>query len=71
MFWIFSIVSSKFVYGSDWNVVANPSAEDQEFVDAVVVIIGMLSRLGRELPLYRFYENILAKEFKEAFQVIH
>ena len=65
---IFS-VSAKFVFGNDMSMVANPSKEDQEFIDAVSVLIGIFTRLISELPLYKLYDNKLAREFKEATKV--
>lgn len=62
-------MSAKLVYGSDWHVVTDPSAEDQEFIDAVAVFGSTILRLYTELPLYRLYENSLAREFKEAVEV--
>ena len=40
-----------------------------EFLGAVDTQVDLFTRLYRELPLYKLYNNKLAKEFKEAIEV--
>ena len=68
MTFIFS-VSAKFVFGNDMSVVANPSKEDQEFIDAVSTFIALVWRVLTELPLYKIYNNKLSKDFMESVKV--
>ena len=65
---IFS-VSAKFVFGNDLSVVANPSKEDQEFIDAVSTFIALVWQVIAELSLYKIYNNKLSKDFMESVKV--
>ena len=50
-------------------MVANPSKEDQEFIDAVSTFIALVWRVMAELPLYKIYNNKLSKDFMESVKV--
>lgn len=63
------IVSAKFVYGSDMNVVTKQSEEYKEFVEAIDTLMHIFYRLLVELPLYKLYNNKLARDFIGAVEV--
>ena len=63
------IVSVMTTFGSDWNVVANPTEKEEEFIAAVSRFIGLVFRLSFELPLYKLYDNKLSRDFKAAYKV--
>ena len=62
-------VSAFTVFGSNWDVVANPSNEDIQFMAAVNVIVEAFFRIASELPMYRLYNNKLSRDLKAAFEV--
>ncbi len=66
--WYFA-VSAQVVFGRDWNVVANPTAKDKEFIEAVEFILGSITRVMMEFPWYRIYPDKFSREFKRAQEV--
>ena len=69
MYAAFISVSAKFVYGNDITVVSNPTGEYKDFVKAVADFFEVISRTTTEPPLYKLYNNQLARLFKEATTV--
>ena len=64
------IVSAKTFYGNDWDVVANPTDEDQEFIEAVAFFIGSIVKVMAEFPWYRIYPDKFSRDFRQALQVL-
>ena len=63
------LVSAKFVFGNDLNVVCNPSKEDLEFVEGVSILISLFGRLVEEVPFYKLYHNKTSRDFMKAVEV--
>ena len=63
------VVAAKSVYGSDWNIVANPTPEDEEFMDAVAIFIGSIVKVMAQFPWYRIYPDKFSREFRRALEV--
>ena len=56
-------MSAKAVYGSDWDIVANPTKEDQEFIDAVAFFISSITKVMAVIPWYRIYPDKFSRDF--------
>ena len=64
------VVSSLTVFGSDVDVVANPTPENEEFIVAVHSIFQLFSDIVVSLPLYKIYDNKVSRDFKAAAKVL-
>jgi len=62
-------VSAFSVFGTTWDVVANPTDEDVQFMAAVNFLFEMITRMAVELPLYKVYNNKLSRDSKAAIDV--
>ena len=62
-------MSAKFVYNADVDALVNPTKETEEFIEGVTLVLGSLSRLIVEPPLYKIYETKLHKDFKRGYKV--
>ena len=63
-------VSAKFVFNNDITVVSNPTGEYKEFVRAIGMLFEVVSQLtSGVLPLYKLYNNNLAKMYQESMTV--
>ena len=64
------VVSAMTTFGSAWDVVANPTKKEEEFIAAVNFSVAALTRVAFELlPLYKLYDNKFSRDFKAAFKV--
>ena len=57
------------MYGNDTSVISNPNEEYKTLVDAIEKIFEVFGRVMVELPLYKLYNNNVAKMHKEATMV--
>ena len=62
-------VSAKFVFGNDLAVVHRPE-EYREFIEAIGKLVEMFVLVTDEPPLYKLYNNWLARHFSEAMKVV-
>ena len=64
-----TVVSAKFVFGTDIKVVSECTEEYEDFVREVGTVIEMFNRVMVELPLYKLYDNKLSQDFKRSLEV--
>ncbi len=62
-------VSAKFVFDNDINAVSNPSEDIKTFIKAIEMAFDAFGRLQTELPLYKLYNNQVARMYKESMMV--
>ena len=63
------VVSAMTTFGSAWDVVANPTKKEEEFIAALNFVIAAIVRVAFELPLYKLYDNKFSRDFKAAYKV--
>lgn len=59
------------MFDNDINVVSNPTGEYKDFVNAINTLFEVIGKLLTELPLYKLYDNQVARMYKEATMVSH
>ena len=68
MHYVFT-VSAFTAFGTNWDVVANPSDEDIQFIASINFVFEVFFRIATELPMYKLYNNKLSRELKTAYEV--
>ncbi len=67
----FTAVSAKFMFDNDINAVSNPSdiEEYKDFIRAIDMMLDVFGRVLAELPLYKIYNNQVARMYQKSITV--